>query len=136
MLSNQNVSPLSFKARVSPQILRRIDFELQFTVSKKYAQTTIDRQLKTIPDWGSKGSELVISRNTKGNKCIGLKMPLENGFVVSWPIEYLKGKTILSQMMNLRSSHLNSTVQTIKFLYSKYGLDIFEKAKNSAPHVR
>ncbi len=131
-----NIYTPSFKAKISPQILHKIDFELNFTESKKFAQSTVNKQLAEIPKWGPSLSELVITKNQKGNKCLGFKMPLENGFVVSWPIEYLKGKTILSQIMNLHSSHLDSTEKTIKFLYNKYGLDIFEKAKNSVPRVR
>lgn len=136
MRLNKNASPLNFKADISPQVMRRINLELSCTDSKRYAKSIVSQKLEELPEWGPKGSELIISRNIKGNKCLGLKMPLDNGFVVSWPIEYLKGKTILSQVMNLHASHLDSTEKTINFLYSKYGLDVFEKSKNAAPHVR
>lgn len=136
MSINNNISPLSFKAKISPQVMRRIDLELPFTESKRYAKETIHKKLQDIPDWGPRDSELVIAKNKNGKKCLGLKMPLDNGFVVSWPIEYLNGKTILSQLMNLHSSHLDSTEQTIKFLHSKYGLDVFERAKIAPPAIK
>ena len=80
-----------------------------------------------IEKWGTPDSELVITKNMQGKNCLGLKLKLNENISGVWEIRNLRGRTILTNLLNLHASHIQSTEKTIMYLFQKYGRDIFIK---------
>lgn len=125
----QGQSHINFTSRISDQVLHKIDFEKMFYDKQFKTLKNVQDKIENVKKWGNNNSELVIAKNLYGKKCLGLKTPLNEHDTVFWEIRNLPGRTILSNFLNLHESHIISTEKSIKYLYKKYGIDVFSKVK-------
>ena len=59
---------------------------------------------------------------------MGLKFKVsDKGPVLTMPMVNLRGRTELSQFLNLSRENIDSTENSIKYIYERYGFDVFEK---------
>ena len=128
MTINNNCS-ISFKAKISDEVKRKLLSQASVSESKRETDKIIQEKLVSLENWYPQDGTLVIASNYKRKRSLGLKISVADGISVSWPIERLKSRTIFSSFLNLRESYLTDTVNTIKYLYSKYGLDVFKNGK-------
>lgn len=128
MTINNNCS-ISFKAKISDEVKRKLLSQASVSESKRETDKIIQEKLISLENWYPQDGTLVIASNYKRKRTLGLKISVADGISVSWPIERLKSRTIFSSFLNLRESYLTDTVNTIKYLYSKYGLDVFKNGK-------
>ena len=128
MTINNNCS-ISFKAKISDEVKRKLLSQASVSESKRETDKIIQDKLVSLENWYPQDGTLVIASNYKRKRSLGLKISVADGISVSWPIERLKSRTIFSSFLNLRESYLTDTVNTIKYLYSKYGLDVFKNGK-------
>lgn len=128
MTINNNCS-ISFKAKISDEVKRKLLSQASVSESKRETDKIIQDKLVSLENWYPQDGTLVIASNYKRKRTLGLKISVADGISVSWPIERLKSRTIFSSFLNLRESYLTDTVNTIKYLYSKYGLDVFKNGK-------
>lgn len=128
MTINNNCS-ISFKAKISDEVKRKLLSQASVSESKRETDKIIQEKLVSLENWYPQDGTLVIASNYKRKRTLGLKISVADGISVSWPIERLKSRTIFSSFLNLRESYLTDTVNTIKYLYSKYGLDVFKNGK-------
>lgn len=128
MTINNNCS-ISFKAKISDEVKRKLLSQASVSESKRETDKIIQEKLISLENWYPQDGTLVIASNYKRKRSLGLKISVADGISVSWPIERLKSRTIFSSFLNLRESYLTDTVNTIKYLYSKYGLDVFKNGK-------
>lgn len=128
MTINNNCS-ISFKAKISDEVKRKLLSQASVSDSKRETDKIIQEKLVSLENWYPQDGTLVIASNYKRKRSLGLKIPVADGISVSWPIERLKSRTIFSSFLNLREAYLTDTVNTIKYLYSKYGLDVFKNGK-------
>lgn len=128
MTINNNCS-ISFKAKISDEVKRKLLSQASVSDSKRETDKIIQEKLVSLENWYPQDGTLVIASNYKRKRSLGLKISVADGISVSWPIERLKSRTIFSSFLNLRESYLTDTVNTIKYLYSKYGLDVFKNGK-------
>lgn len=128
MTINNNCS-ISFKAKISDEVKRKLLSQASVSESKRETDKIIQEKLVSLENWYPQDGTLVIASNYKRKRSLGLKISVADGISVSWPIERLKSRTIFSSFLNLREAYLTDTVNTIKYLYSKYGLDVFKNGK-------
>ena len=128
MTINNNCS-INFKAKISDEVKRKLLSQASVSESKRETDKIIQEKLVSLENWYPQDGTLVIASNYKRKRTLGLKISVADGISVSWPIERLKSRTIFSSFLNLRESYLTDTVNTIKYLYSKYGLDVFKNGK-------
>ena len=128
MTINNNCS-INFKAKISDEVKRKLLSQASVSESKRETDKIIQDKLVSLENWYPQDGTLVIASNYKRKRSLGLKISVADGISVSWPIERLKSRTIFSSFLNLRESYLTDTVNTIKYLYSKYGLDVFKNGK-------
>lgn len=128
MTINNNCS-INFKAKISDEVKRKLLSQASVSESKRETDKIIQEKLVSLENWYPQDGTLVIASNYKRKRSLGLKISVADGISVSWPIERLKSRTIFSSFLNLRESYLTDTVNTIKYLYSKYGLDVFKNGK-------
>lgn len=128
MTINNNCS-INFKAKISDEVKRKLLSQASVSESKRETDKIIQEKLISLENWYPQDGTLVIASNYKRKRSLGLKISVADGISVSWPIERLKSRTIFSSFLNLRESYLTDTVNTIKYLYSKYGLDVFKNGK-------
>ena len=128
MTINNNCS-INFKAKISDEVKRKLLSQASVSESKRETDKIIQEKLISLENWYPQDGTLVIASNYKRKRTLGLKISVADGISVSWPIERLKSRTIFSSFLNLRESYLTDTVNTIKYLYSKYGLDVFKNGK-------
>ena len=128
MTINNNCS-ISFKAKISDEVKRKLLSQASVSESKRETDKIIQDKLVSLENWYPQDGTLVIASNYKRKRSLGLKISVADGISVSWPIERLKSRTIFSSFLNLRESYLTDTVNTIKYLYSKYGVDVFKNGK-------
>ena len=128
MTINNNCS-INFKAKISDEVKRKLLSQASVSESKRETDKIIQEKLVSLENWYPQDGTLVIASNYKRKRSLGLKISVADGISVSWPIERLKSRTIFSSFLNLRESYLTDTVNTIKYLYSKYGVDVFKTGK-------
>lgn len=128
MTINNNCS-INFKAKISDEVKRKLLSQASVSESKRETDKIIQEKLVSLENWYPQDGTLVIASNYKRKRSLGLKISVADGISVSWPIERLKSRTIFSSFLNLRESYLTDTVNTIKYLYSKYGVDVFKNGK-------
>ncbi len=128
MTINNNCS-INFKAKISDEVKRKLLSQASVSESKRETDKIIQEKLVSLENWYPQDGTLVIASNYKRKRSLGLKISVADGISVSWPIERLKSRTIFSSFLNLREAYLTDTVNTIKYLYSKYGLDVFKNGK-------
>ena len=128
MTINNNCS-INFKAKISDEVKRKLLSQASVSESKRETDKIIQEKLVSLENWYPQDGTLVIASNYKRKRTLGLKISVADGISVSWPIERLKSRTIFSSFLNLREAYLTDTVNTIKYLYSKYGLDVFKNGK-------
>lgn len=128
MTINNNCS-INFKAKISDEVKRKLLSQASVSESKRETDKIIQDKLVSLENWYPQDGTLVIASNYKRKRSLGLKISVADGISVSWPIERLKSRTIFSSFLNLREAYLTDTVNTIKYLYSKYGLDVFKNGK-------
>lgn len=128
MTINNNCS-INFKAKISDEVKRKLLSQASVSESKRETDKIIQDKLVSLENWYPQDGTLVIASNYKRKRSLGLKISVADGISVSWPIERLKSRTIFSSFLNLRESYLTDTVNTIKYLYSKYGVDVFKNGK-------
>lgn len=120
---------IGFGAKISPNLQAQIYKQGLEHRSSQKIQSTLQDKMQSLADWGSENAKIVICKNFKGNYSLGIKLPLDCGYAGTWAIERLGGRTELSQFLSLTAEHIEKTENTIKFLYKKHGMQIFERTK-------
>lgn len=118
---------IGFGAKISPNLQAQIYKQVSEHRSSQKMKNTIQDKMKSLADWGSENTKIVICKNFKGNYSLGIKLPLVCGFAGTLAIGHLSGRTELSQFLNLTAKHIETTENTIKYLYRKHGMQIFER---------
>lgn len=120
-------SSINFKANVSQSVLYQIQRQLKHCESKKKCFAMVRNNLDNIKNWGSPDSSIVVAKDFGGRYRLGVQCQVAPGLRLSWAINNLKAKTELSQFISLTQAHIEQTETSIKYLYKKYGIDIFKK---------
>lgn len=123
----QSRSSINFKANVSQSVLYQIQRQLKHCESKKKSFAMVRNNLDNIKNWGSPDSSIVVAKDFWGRYRLGVQCQVAPGLRLSWAINNLKAKTELSQFISLTQAHIEQTETSIKYLYKKYGIDIFKK---------
>lgn len=123
----QNSPTISFRATVSEPIKHQIERQVKLCDPKRKIQKMIDEKMQNVAEWGYEDAEIVKCKNSIGKYSLGLRIRMPGGMYLSWFFEHLNGKTELSQFLNLHETHILKAQDTIKFLYKKYGVDVFKK---------
>ena len=127
LISNNSNNP-AFGATRSPKLNIQLAQQVRISDSKKRIGQKLSQQLLKMETWGSNNSEIVIAKNRLGHYCLGLKCKLsDRGPVLTLPLDNLRGRTELSQFLNLSGENIHNTESSIRYMYAKYGADIFEK---------
>lgn len=127
LISNNSNNP-AFGATISPKLKIQLAKQVRISDSKKRIGQKLSQQLLKMETWGSNNSEIVIAKNRLGHYCLGLKCKLsDSGPVLTLPLDNLRGRTELSQFLNLSGENIHNTESSIRYMYAKYGADIFEK---------
>lgn len=119
---------IAFKARISEPVMRKINSQLKVAGSIAKTKSLVQEQLDNISNWGSPDTELVLAKNRLGKIGLGVRKPLGCGLAGTWAIENLKGRTILTNILNLHDSHVVATENTIDYLFKKYGFSVFKNS--------
>lgn len=124
---NNSYSNVSFGAKITDGVMSRVT--RQAKIYKNYVGTKdkLQKQITEIPNWGSPESLVVITKNKLGNYCLGVRIKVAEDTYLSWAMDRLKGKTELSQFLNMTSRDIEDTEKTIKWLYKNRGLEPFIK---------
>ncbi len=128
MLISNNSNNTAFGATIAPTLKIQLAKQVRISESKKRIGQQLSQKLLNMETWGSPKSEIVIAKNRLGHYCLGLRFKVsDRGPVLAMPIDNLRGRTELSQFLNLSKENIDSTENSIKYMYSKYGVDVFEK---------
>ena len=125
----QNQSNINFTSRISEQVMHKINVEKRCCDTPVKTSKIVKNKIENIQKWGSPETELVITKNLQGKNCLGLKLKINQFITGIWEIKNLSGRKILTNILNLHESHIISTEKSIKFLYNKYGSEVFSKVK-------
>ena len=128
MLISNNSNNTAFCATIAPALKIQLAKQVRISGSKMRIGQKLSQKFLNMETWGSGRSEIVIARNRLGNYCLGLKFKVsDKGPVLTMPMVNLRGRTELSQFLNLSRENIDSTENSIKYIYERYGFDVFEK---------
>jgi len=122
---NNYSANVSFGAKISEGVLVRVNRQKKGLRNYRNVARIFERQLQEIPKWGSSDAQVVITKNIYGKYCLGVRTKVMDGVWLSWAMERLRGKTELSQFLNLSSQNIIDAEHTIYYLYKKYGFKPF-----------
>lgn len=116
---------INFGAKISDGVLVRVQRQKKGLGNFRNISRIFEKQMQEIPKWGSPDAQVVITKNKYGKYCLGVRTKVRENTYLSWAMERLKGKTELSQFLNMTSTHICDTEHTILYMFQKYGLKPF-----------
>lgn len=123
----QNHSSISFRANVSQKVLDKLKTQLEHCPSRKKSTALVQKQIENLKSWGSEDSSIVIAKDFEGSYLLGVQCSVAPDVKLSWGIRNMKARTELSQFLSLNKARVEQTEQSIKYLYNRYGIELFEK---------
>lgn len=125
----QNNPNVNFKANISDTVLCQLKQQAETSRSRKFQKLALQSKLKEVDKWGDSNLTIVRTKDIYGFYRLGIEYFVTPLLKYSWAIKGLKGKTELSQFLALKEAHIINTVESIKYLYSKYGPSFFNRYK-------
>ncbi len=122
MKIKQNSSPVNFKAYISPELEHQIERQVSTAGGKlnvKKLQAKVEEQMKRVKGWGNNDMEVIITKNVRGFRCLGLKIFYTPTIQLSHCFEHLSSRTELSQFLALTQKHFLDTENLIENLLKK-----------------
>ncbi len=122
MKIQQNSGPVNFKAYISPELEHQIERQVSTAGSKlnvKKLQAKVEEQMKRVKGWGNNDMEVIITKNVRGFRCLGLKIFYTPTIQLSHCFEHLSSRTELSQFLALTQKHFLDTENLIENLLKK-----------------
>lgn len=122
MKIQQNSSPVNFKAYISPELEHQIERQVSTAGSKlnvKKLQAKVEEQMQRVKGWGNNDMEVIITKNVRGFRCLGLKIFYTPTIQLSHCFEHLSSRTELSQFLALTQKHFLDTEILIENLLKK-----------------
>ena len=122
MKIQQNSGPVNFKAYISPELEHQIERQVSTAGSKlnvKKLQAKVEEQMKRVKGWGNNDMEVIITKNVRGFRCLGLKIFYTPTIQLSHCFEHLSSRTELSQFLALTQKHFLDTEILIENLLKK-----------------
>ena len=124
MKIQQNSNPVNFKAYISPELEHQIERQLAATaagntLNVKKLQAKVEEQMKRVKGWGNNDMEVIITKNVRGFRCLGLKIFYTPTIQLSHCFEHLSSRTELSQFLALTQKHFLDTENLIENLLKK-----------------
>lgn len=122
MKIQQNSSPVNFKAYISPELEHQIERQVSTAGNKlnvKKLQAKVEEQMQRVKGWGNNDMEVIITKNVRGFRCLGLKIFYTPTIQLSHCFEHLSSRTELSQFLALTQKHFLDTEILIENLLKK-----------------
>ena len=122
MKIQQNSNPVNFRAYISHELEYQIRRQAAATGNKlnvKKLQAKVEEQMKRVKGWGNNDMEVIITKNVRGFRCLGLKIFYTPTIQLSHCFEHLSSRTELSQFLALTQKHFLHTENLIENLLKK-----------------
>ncbi len=120
MQINNGVSNIRFTANVSEQVMYQLKRQAAANRSSVQTNKALQEQLQRVKTWGSKDSEIIITKNRYGYYRLGLKLSYTDKISRSCAFEDLPARTELSQFLRLKLSHIQKAEKTLTQMLRKY----------------